>query len=120
MPGFRKVNIEAEEKRPWASIECGNIQDVLECCYKTAQDRLVDSIYQQAVDFYPLIDEDGPLHVFNPGRVMAMTPEQLEAAAGEVSMSRNKRERIPREITELKEAQKIPCWRGLGASWPGC
>jgi hypothetical protein len=86
---------------------CKDIHDVLLTYYDIARSRFVDVVCRQVIDFFLLDDTDGPLTVLSDQVVFHMTPEQLEAIAGEDMLSKDRREKLTRDITNLKEALKV-------------
>ncbi|RMJ12695.1 hypothetical protein BHE90_009141 [Fusarium euwallaceae] len=86
---------------------CRNIHDVLHTFYDFARTRFVDVICQQVIDHFLLYSPNGPLTVLSEELILHMTPENLEAIAGEEMCSRDRREKLTLDITNLKEALKI-------------
>ncbi|RSM14221.1 hypothetical protein CEP52_001417 [Fusarium oligoseptatum] len=86
---------------------CRNIHDVLHTFYDFARTRFVDVICQQVIDHFLLYSRNGPLTVLSEELILHMTPENLEAIAGEEMCSRDRREKLTLDITNLKEALKI-------------
>ncbi|KAJ3524810.1 hypothetical protein NM208_g11907 [Fusarium decemcellulare] len=84
-----------------------DIHDVLKIFYEQSRSRFVDVVCQQVVDHFLLHAQDGPLAVLSEEVVLNMTPEQLEAIAGEDMLSRDKREKLTRDIANQKQALKI-------------
>lgn len=83
------------------------IHDVLQSYYGIARDRFVDVVCRQVIDFFLLHPEKGPLAVLSDEVVLRMTPEQLDAIAGEDMESRDRREKLDRDINDLTKALKI-------------
>lgn len=86
---------------------CRSIHDVLHTFYDFARTRFVDVICQQVIDHFLLYAPDGPLTVLSEELILHMTPENLEAIAGEEMCSRDRREKLTLDIANLKEALKI-------------
>lgn len=84
-----------------------DIHDVLQTFYTTSRSRFVDVVCQQVVDHFLLHSKDGPLAVLSDQVVLAATPAQLEAIAGEDMGTRGRRERLAKEISDLTQALKI-------------
>ncbi|KAF5020524.1 hypothetical protein F66182_7456 [Fusarium sp. NRRL 66182] len=84
-----------------------DIHNVLRTYYDSARSRFVDVVCQQVIDHFLLNAADGPLTVLSEKVVMHMTPEQLEAIAGEDMLSRDRREKLTRDMENLKQALKI-------------
>ena len=83
------------------------IHDILEAYYKVALKRFVDCLRMQAADFFLISGPDSPLSLFSPNFVAALTPEQLEEAAGEDSQVKSQRAMLEKEEQDLEEAKKI-------------
>ena len=83
------------------------IHDVLQCFYEIARSRFVDTFCQQVIDYYLLHAPDGPLNVLSDQAVLYLTAEQLETIAGEDLISRERREKLARDIDDLTKALKI-------------
>ncbi|KAM0236353.1 hypothetical protein ACHAPO_004985 [Fusarium lateritium] len=86
---------------------CKDIHDVLLTYYDIARSRFVDVVCRQVIDFFLLDDTDGPLTVLSDQVVFHMTPNQLEAIAGEDPLSKDRREKLTHDVANLKEALKI-------------
>ncbi|KAI8660400.1 hypothetical protein NCS57_01017200 [Fusarium keratoplasticum] len=86
---------------------CRNIHDVLHTFYDFARTRFVDVVCQQVIDHFLLYSPNGPLTVLSEELILHMTPENLEAIAGEEMCSRDRREKLTLDIANLKEALKI-------------
>ncbi|KAF4463774.1 Interferon-induced GTP-binding Mx [Fusarium albosuccineum] len=84
-----------------------DIHDVLKLFYEQSRSRFGDVVCQQVIDHFLLHAQDGPLAVLSEEVVLNMTPEQLEAIAGEDMLSRDKREKLTRDIANQKQALKI-------------
>ncbi|KAF4979737.1 hypothetical protein FZEAL_4094 [Fusarium zealandicum] len=84
-----------------------DIHNVLRAFYNIARSRFVDVVCQQVIDHFLLHAPDGPLTVLSDEVVLHMTAEQLEAIASEDMLSRDRREKLTRDIANLKEAVKI-------------
>ncbi|KAK5991349.1 Interferon-induced GTP-binding protein Mx1 [Cladobotryum mycophilum] len=83
------------------------IHDVLYTYYDIARSRFIDVVCQQVIDHFLLHAPGGPLAVLSDQVVLEMTPDQLEAIAGEDMGSRGKRERLVKDIDMLSKALKI-------------
>ncbi|KAF4428294.1 Interferon-induced GTP-binding Mx [Fusarium acutatum] len=99
--------VEGRPKPTNLATICQDIHDVLLTYYDIARSRFVDVVCRQVIDFFLLDDTDGPLTVLSDQVVLRMTPEQLEAIAGEDMLSRDRREKLTRDVVNLKEALKI-------------
>ncbi|KAJ4326279.1 hypothetical protein N0V84_003145 [Fusarium piperis] len=86
---------------------CRNIHDVLHTFYDFARTRFVDVVCQQVIDHFLLYAHNGPLTVLSEELILQMTPENLEAIAGEEMCDRDRREKLTQDIANLKEALKI-------------
>ncbi|RGP73666.1 hypothetical protein FLONG3_6275 [Fusarium longipes] len=86
---------------------CKDIHDVLLTYYDIARSRFVDVVCRQVIDFFLLDDIDGPLTVFSDQVVFRMTNDQLETIAGEGMLSKARRDKLTRDVANLKEALKI-------------
>ncbi|KAG7410479.1 hypothetical protein LZL87_002883 [Fusarium oxysporum] len=99
--------VEGRPKPTNLATICQDIHDVLLTYYDIARSRFVDVVCRQVIDFFLLDDTDGPLTVLSDQVVFHMTPEQLEAIAGEDMLSRDRREKLTRDVANLKEALKV-------------
>lgn len=86
---------------------CEDILDSLSSYYKVARKRFVDVVCQQVVHHHLLEGAQSPLHVFGPDLIMGLSPEQLEAIAGEDAETKRQRQRLEREIERLEAAVKV-------------
>ncbi|KAM5345272.1 hypothetical protein ACJ41O_011134 [Fusarium nematophilum] len=84
-----------------------DIHDVLRTFYDISRSRFVDVVCQQVIDHFLLHAPESPLAVLSDEVVLHMTPEQLEAIAGEDMLSRDRREKLVRDIDNLKKALRI-------------
>ncbi|GKU03204.1 dynamin family protein [Fusarium langsethiae] len=84
-----------------------DIHNVLHSFYKNARGRFVDVVCQQVIDHFLLHASDGPLSVLSETVALQLTPEDLEAIAGEDMLSRDRREKLTHDIANLKAALKI-------------
>ncbi|RBR21672.1 uncharacterized protein FIESC28_04772 [Fusarium coffeatum] len=84
-----------------------DIHNVLYTFYENARGRFVDVVCQQVIDHFLLHASDGPLAVLSEKIALQMTADQLEAIAGEDMLSRDRREKLTRDIGNLKEALKV-------------
>jgi hypothetical protein len=84
------------------------IHDILKSYYRVARERFVDNVLNMVV-FGDLLDDDaeGPLGVFAPKLVMAMSDQNLQMVAGEDTATANRRERLVRDIESLKKATRV-------------
>ncbi|KAH6605361.1 hypothetical protein Trco_007068 [Trichoderma cornu-damae] len=98
-----------EKKKKKSSLEETRqaIHDVLYSYYGIAQSRFVDVVCQQVVDHHLLHGESGPLEALSDKVVLGMSPEQLDAIAGEDLAVKLERERLAREVESLGQALKI-------------
>ncbi|KAF4973657.1 hypothetical protein FSARC_135 [Fusarium sarcochroum] len=99
--------IERRPKPTTLATICQDIHDVLLTYYDIARSRFVDVVCQQVIDHFLLDADDGPLTVLSDQVVFHMTPEQLEAIAGEDMLSKDRREKLTRDVSNLKEALKV-------------
>lgn len=86
---------------------CHTIHDVLESYYDIARARFVDMVCTQVVDHFLLGGNESPLGVLSPNRVFEMSSEQLEAVAGEDSVTKSTREMLVNNINMLEAAKNI-------------
>ncbi|KAF5232762.1 hypothetical protein FAUST_8549 [Fusarium austroamericanum] len=84
-----------------------DIHNVLQTFYDNARIRFVDVVCQQVIDHFLLHASNGPLAVFSERVALQMTPDQLEAIAGEDMLSKDRRDKLTRDIANLKEALKV-------------
>ncbi|KAJ4265013.1 hypothetical protein NW762_005256 [Fusarium torreyae] len=84
-----------------------DIHNVLHTFYNNARGRFVDVVCQQVIDHFLLNAADGPLTVLSHDVVLHMTAEELEAIAGEDILSKDRREKLTRDVANLKEALKV-------------
>lgn len=84
-----------------------DLHDILKSYYKVARKRFVDVVCMQAADFHLVTGPDAPIKVFSPTFVGGLTPEQLEAIAGEDLVTRRKREELTRKIENLEVGKRI-------------
>ncbi|KAF4344997.1 interferon-induced gtp-binding mx [Fusarium beomiforme] len=84
-----------------------DIHNVLQTFYKNARTRFVDVVCQQVIDHFLLHAPDGPLSVLSQDLALRMTAEELEAIAGEDILSKDRREKLNRDVANLKEGLKI-------------
>ncbi|KAM0346649.1 hypothetical protein ACHAPU_005361 [Fusarium lateritium] len=99
--------IEARPKPTTLATICQDIHDVLLTYYDIARSRFVDVVCRQVIDHFLLDDVDGPLTVLSDQVVFHMTPAQLEDIAGEDMLSRDSREKLTRDVANLKQALKV-------------
>lgn len=84
-----------------------DLHDILKSYYKVARKRFVDVVCMQASDYHLVNGPDTPIKVFSPSFVSELTPEQLEAIAGEDPSTRRKRVRLQRDIENLEKGRKV-------------
>ncbi|KAF5578625.1 interferon-induced GTP-binding Mx [Fusarium pseudocircinatum] len=84
-----------------------DIHNVLHTFYEIARSRFVDVVCQQVIDHFLLHAPSGPLSVLSQDVVLRMTAEELETIAGEDMLSRDRREKLTRDVANLKEALKV-------------
>ncbi|KPM45987.1 hypothetical protein AK830_g453 [Neonectria ditissima] len=84
-----------------------SIHDVLFSYYDIARSRFVDVLCQQVIHHFLLHAPDSPLNVLSDTVVLKMTPEQLDAIAGEDMVSRERRKKLTADIENLTQALKI-------------
>jgi len=83
------------------------IHDNLETYYNIALARIVDSVCKQVIFHFLLESKEGPLSVFSPDQVMGLSDDQLQEIASEDCVTRDKREKLGREIEKLQKAVKV-------------
>lgn len=83
------------------------VHDLIKSYYEVARDRFIDNIYLQIIAHYLVSGEESPLRLFSEAWVLSLTPEKLDAIAGESSQTRSQRERLTRRIQDLTEAVAI-------------
>ncbi|KAK7708906.1 hypothetical protein SLS64_006386 [Diaporthe eres] len=84
-----------------------HLHDILESYYKVSVKRFVDVICQQVIDHFLLNGKDSPLHVFSTDLVFDLSADALEMIAGEDQATKQKRERLRREMESLEAAMKV-------------
>lgn len=84
-----------------------SIHDVLHTFYGIARSRFVDVVCQQVIDHFLLHAPDGPLAALSEEVVLHMTPEQLEAISGEDMVSRDRREKLTKDVGNLRKALRV-------------
>ncbi|TLD09838.1 hypothetical protein PspLS_12042, partial [Pyricularia sp. CBS 133598] len=83
------------------------IHDSLEAYYKVAYKRFVDNVFSQAVDYKLLSGPESPLQLFSEQWVLCLEPEKLTLLAGESRRTRERRERLKKEVQDLEVAMEI-------------
>lgn len=83
------------------------IHDILEAYYKVAYKRFVDNIFNQAVHYQLLSGPESPLQLFSEQWVLGLDEQKLLAVAGETRRTRERRERLKKEIRDLEAAMQI-------------
>ncbi|KAK2026327.1 dynamin family protein [Colletotrichum zoysiae] len=83
------------------------IHDSLEAYYKVAYKRFVDNVFSQAVDYKLLSGPESPLLLFSDQWVLSLDPEKLLALVGESRRTRERRERLKKEIQDMEFAMEI-------------
>lgn len=86
---------------------CEDILDSLSSYYKVARKRFVDVVCQQFVHHYLLESAQSPVHIFDPDLVMGLSPEELEAIAGEDAETKRQRQGLEREVERLEAAVRV-------------
>ena len=84
-----------------------DLHDILESYYKVARKRFVDTVCMQAADYHLVTGPDTPVKVFSPRFVSELTPEQLEAIAGEEASTKRRRVQLKRDIQNLEKGKKV-------------
>ncbi|KAL4724810.1 hypothetical protein ACLX1H_008256 [Fusarium chlamydosporum] len=84
-----------------------DIHNVLYTFYQNARSRFVDVVCQQVIDHFLLHASDGPLAVLSEKIALQMTSRELETIAGEDMLSKDRREKLTRDVANLKEALKV-------------
>ncbi|KAL7818322.1 P-loop containing nucleoside triphosphate hydrolase protein [Trichoderma gracile] len=97
------------EKGPSSSLEdtTRDIHNLLQSYYGIARSRFVDVVCQQAIDYFLLRAENGPLEVLSDKVVLDMSAEQLDVIAGEDLAVKEERERLAKQVESLTQALKI-------------
>jgi hypothetical protein len=83
------------------------IHDILWSYYKVARKRLVDNVYQQAVDHCLLTGPRSPLTVLTQEWVIELDSERLEMIAGESLLTKQQRLTLSNKIEDLEAASRI-------------
>ncbi|TLS20793.1 uncharacterized protein PpBr36_10986 [Pyricularia pennisetigena] len=83
------------------------IHDTLEAYYKVAYKRFVDNVSSQAVDYQLLSGPKSPLQLFSEQWVLCLKPDKLILLAGESRRTRERRERLEKEVQDLEIAIEI-------------
>jgi hypothetical protein len=86
------------------------LHDNLQAYYNVAQNRFVDNVLNQAVNYHLLFGPSTPLGVFSQEWVLKLSTEQLGAIAGESPSLSERRASLDRKIQDLNEAKKIICF----------
>lgn len=84
-----------------------NLHDILNSYCKVARECFVDVVCMQAADLHLVTDPDTPTNVFSPTFVRDLSPEQLEAIAGEDLSTKRKPEELSRKIEYLEVGKRI-------------
>lgn len=84
-----------------------NIHDILKAYYKVARDRIVDTVFRQAVDHCLLTGPMSPLSLFSEKWVLKLDEQNLASIAGEPRRIVKKREALVKKISDLKSALHI-------------
>ncbi|KAF4447283.1 hypothetical protein F53441_9170 [Fusarium austroafricanum] len=106
-PEARKIIEDRLSKETTLNTTRWDIHNVLHTFYENARGRFVDVVCQQVIDHFLLHAPDGPLSVLSQDVVLRMTADELEAIAGEDMLSRDRREKLTRDVANLKGALKI-------------
>ncbi|UPK93747.1 hypothetical protein LCI18_004682 [Fusarium solani-melongenae] len=104
---IKKLINETHVKTDSISITRRSIHDVLHTFYGIARSRFVDVVCQQVIDHFLLHAPDGPLAALSEEVVLHMTPEQLEAISGEDMVSRDRREKLTKDVGNLRKALRV-------------
>jgi hypothetical protein len=83
------------------------IHDMLQAYYQVARKRLVDNVFDQAVDYGLLTGPNSPLTVFTQDWVIGLSEEQLDEIAAESTPTKARRQQLQKKIEELEAAVKI-------------
>lgn len=84
-----------------------DLHDILKSYYKVARKRFVDCVIKQAADHGLITGPETPVKLLSPTFVSELTPEQLEAIAGEDIITRRKRKQLKRDIENLEKGKKV-------------
>ena len=83
------------------------IHDILYAYYGLALNRVVDNVFQLAVDHSLLHGPSSPLKVFSHDWVISLECDQLEQIAGEPRFTKKQRTKLMRKVEDLTNALKI-------------
>lgn len=97
----------ATEDKPNTEDIVEKLHDDLRAYYDIARSRFVDNVLNQAVNYHLLFGPSTPLSVFSQEWVIGLTPDQLEAIAGESPSIKVHREELARKIDDLTAAREI-------------
>ncbi|CAK7201923.1 hypothetical protein SEUCBS139899_004639 [Sporothrix eucalyptigena] len=86
---------------------CEDLLNAVESYYKVARERFVDTLCQQVIYHMLLTGPDSPLYILSPNSIMLLSADQLEAIAGEDSVTVNQRQILRRQLDSLEEAMKV-------------
>lgn len=90
-----------------------SMHDVLASYYELARTRLVDIVYQQAVNHDLLMTggggggNTGPLGILSTEMVLGLSEDQLDMIAAEDAPVKQRREKLLRDIRNFEEALKV-------------
>lgn len=84
-----------------------DIHDILKAYYTVARKRFVDNVCMQATDYHLVSGPETPLKVFSPTLVGNLTSDQLEAIAGEDSVSIQRRKELHRQVECLRDGIRV-------------
>lgn len=84
-----------------------DIYHILRSYYDIALGRFIDTVCHQAVDYFLLHDDDGPLNIISDKLIYSMTEEQLDDIAGEDDHTRLARQTLAAEIDRFSKALNV-------------
>lgn len=83
------------------------IHDHLQAYYRVAHKRFVDNVFSQAVDYKLLSGPESPLSLFSENWVLGLDKEELLSVAGESRRTRERREKLTKEVVDFQDAMDI-------------
>ncbi|KAI0014316.1 P-loop containing nucleoside triphosphate hydrolase protein [Xylariaceae sp. FL0662B] len=83
------------------------MHDILKSYYKVSRDRIIDVVYQQAVNHCLLASKDSPLKIFSTQMVLNLNEDQLDMVAAEDAPVKLRREKLGRDIESFEAALKV-------------
>ncbi|MGI4851705.1 MAG: hypothetical protein ACRYGR_07165 [Janthinobacterium lividum] len=83
------------------------IHDKLKEYYESEMRRFIGNVCKQAAWYHLITSIDSPLKTFSTKLVESLSTDQLSAIAGEEDVSRQEREKLKQEISELEAGSKV-------------